>query len=96
MIHLILNEDWGNISRFSIYFLPPLSFLTETPDAESVELVKYLSILPQSGELPSAYDRNNQHQVVQVIQNYQTLTYKQEPECLVFNAFFSLKIRLHL
>lgn len=46
-----------------------LSFLTEATTPETKELLKYLSIQPASGELPSVYDRSSQNQIIQVIIN---------------------------
>lgn len=45
------------------------SFLTEATTPESREVLKYLSIIPSSGELPSVYDRSSQNQAVQIIIN---------------------------
>ncbi len=45
------------------------SFLTESAGPESIELLKYLSILPAMGDLPSAHDRNSQNQVVTISLN---------------------------
>jgi hydrocephalus-inducing protein len=45
------------------------SFLTEDYSPETAQVLKYLTITPASGELPSAYDRNSQNQTVQVIIN---------------------------
>jgi hypothetical protein len=43
--------------------------LTEENSLETAQVLKYLTITPASGELPSAYDRNSQNQTVQVIIN---------------------------
>ena len=45
------------------------SFLTEEISPETAQVLRYLTITPASGDLPSAFDRNSQNQVVQVIIN---------------------------
>ena len=42
------------------------SFITEAISPETTELLKYLTITPAFGELPSAHDRNSQNQTVTV------------------------------
>jgi hydrocephalus-inducing protein len=43
------------------------SFLTEATSPETQQALKYLSVQPASGELPSMYDRSSQNQPIQVI-----------------------------
>lgn len=43
-----------------------LSFITEAISPETTELLKYITISPAFGELPSAHDRNSQNQTVTV------------------------------
>ena len=43
--------------------------MTEAINQETKEVLKYLSIQPASGELPSVYDRSSQNQLIQVIIN---------------------------
>lgn len=45
------------------------SFLTEATTPESRDVLKYLSLQPASGELPSMYDRSSQNQTIQVSMN---------------------------
>lgn len=45
------------------------SFLTEATTSESRDVLKYLSLQPASGELPSMYDRSSQNQTIQVSMN---------------------------
>ena len=42
---------------------------TGAANGDTQQLLKYLTVSPASGELPSAYDRNSQNQIVQVIVN---------------------------
>ncbi len=45
------------------------SFLTDPINAEGQELLRYLSVIPANGELPSAHDRAAQNQAVVVVVN---------------------------
>ncbi len=51
-----------NKGKYPIKF----NFLTESQSPETMQLLKYLTISPVSGELPSAHDRNSQNQNVTV------------------------------
>ncbi len=54
--------------------------MTDALNNECQELLKYMSVLPASGELPSAHDRTAQNQTVTVVVNAKKeISVKEQP-----------------